>query len=87
MEINKKLRLKEELNKKYFLENPLDTIEYPHLDDTQLQKKISLKKEFLYKYDGELKDVTSYSNIICKKNEKFELEIYLNGMNLTKHLI
>jgi superfamily II DNA or RNA helicase len=73
MEINKKLRLKEELNKKYFLENPLDTIEYPHLDDTQLQKKISLKKEFLYKYDGELKDVTSYSNIICKKNEKFEL--------------
>ena len=43
MEINKKLRLKEELNKKYFLENPLDTIEYPHLDDTQLQKKISLK--------------------------------------------
>ena len=73
MEINKKLRLKEELNKKYFLENPTDDIQYPHLDDTQLQKKISLKKEFLYKYDGELKDVASYSKIVCKKNEKFEL--------------
>jgi hypothetical protein len=66
MEINKKLRLKEELNKKYFLENPIDDIQYPHLDDTQLQKKISLKKEFLYKYDGELKDVASYSKIVCK---------------------
>jgi hypothetical protein len=41
MEINKKLRLKEELNKKYFLENPTDDIQYPHLDDTQLQKEVA----------------------------------------------
>jgi hypothetical protein len=44
MEINKKLRLKEELNKKYFTENPEDNAElelpYPHLDNSQLQKKL-----------------------------------------------
>jgi len=73
MEINKKLRLKEELNKKYFQTTPNNEILYPHLDNAQLQKKISLKKEFQYKYDGEIKDVNTYSNIVCKKNERFDL--------------
>jgi len=72
MEHNKKLRLKEELNKKYLSESPLE-LQYPHLDDSQLQKKLSLKKEFSYKYDGTIKDVKEHSNIVCKKNKYFEL--------------
>jgi len=73
MEINKKLRLKEELNKKYFTESADIELPYPHLDDVHLQKKISVKKEFLYKYDGEIKNVSEHSNIVCKQNKKFEL--------------
>jgi hypothetical protein len=72
MEHNIKLRLKEEQNKKFFTESPLE-LDYPHLDDDQFQKKISLKKEFLFKYDGEIKDVNEYSKIVCKKNKSFEL--------------
>jgi hypothetical protein len=72
MEHNIKLRLKEEQNRKFFMDDTLQ-LPYPHLDDTQFQKKISLKKEFLFKYDGEIKDVKEYSNIVCKKNKSFEL--------------
>ena len=72
MEHNKKLRLKEEINKKNLLDSPIE-LQYPHLDNTQLQKKISLKKEFLYKYDGTIKNVPEHSKIVCKQNKKFEL--------------
>jgi len=46
---------------------------YPHLDDPQLQKKITLKKEFRYKYDGEILPVQEKSNTLCKKMSAFEL--------------
>ena len=40
---------------------------YPHLDDSQLQKKISIKKEFAYKYDGAIEGVAKKSRCIHKK--------------------
>ena len=46
---------------------------YPHLDDPQLQKKITLKKEFRYKYDGEIVPVLEKSKTMCKKTSTFEL--------------
>jgi hypothetical protein len=46
---------------------------YPHLDDPQLQKKITLKKEFAYKYDGAIESVSKKSKKICMKNTTFEL--------------
>ena len=46
---------------------------YPHLDDSQLQKKITLKKEFAYKYDGAIESVAKKSKKICMKNTSFEL--------------
>lgn len=32
-------------------------LKYPYIKDPELQKKITLKKEFQYKYDGEIKDI------------------------------
>ena len=46
---------------------------YPHLDDPQLQKKITLKKEFAYKYDGAIEGIAKKSKKICMKNTTFEL--------------
>jgi len=47
---------------------------YPHLDDPQLQKKITLKKEFSRsRYDGEIKPVLEKSMTMCKKTSGFEL--------------
>ena len=46
---------------------------YPHLDDKQFQKKISLKKEFRYKYDGEIAPVQEKSKTLCKRESAFEL--------------
>ena len=46
---------------------------YPHLDDPQLQKKITLKKEFRYKYDGAIVPVAEKSKTMCKKTSAFEL--------------
>lgn len=46
---------------------------YPHLDDKQFQKKITLKKEFRYKYDGEIVNVQEKANTLCKKETTFEL--------------
>lgn len=46
---------------------------YPHLDDPELQKKITLKKEFRYKYDGEIAPVHEKSKTLCKKTSAFEL--------------
>ena len=63
----------EEKNRKFFQENPDYVVPYPHLDDLKLQTKISLKKEFMYKYDGELGDIETKSKIMCKKTKKHEL--------------
>ena len=46
---------------------------YPHLDDREFQKKISLKKEFRYKYDGEIVSVKEKSKTLCKRTSAFEL--------------
>jgi hypothetical protein len=46
---------------------------YPHLDDSQFQKKITLKKEFRYKYDGTIELVKEKSKSLCKKSASFEL--------------
>jgi len=46
---------------------------YPHLDDPQFQKKITLKKEFRYKYDGTIESVKEKSKTLCKKTAFFEL--------------
>jgi hypothetical protein len=46
---------------------------YPHLDDKKFQKKITLKKEFRYKYDGEIVNVQEKSKTLCMKESSFEL--------------
>jgi superfamily II DNA or RNA helicase len=46
---------------------------YPHLNNTQFQKKITLKKEFRYKYDDTLEPVSEKADILCKKTKDFEL--------------
>ena len=60
----------EEKNRKFFDENPTYALPYPHLDDRQFQKKISVKKEFQYRYDGEIDDVSRKSEIVCKKKSR-----------------
>lgn len=72
-----KIKLKENKNKIYFQSNePKIKLKYPHLQNQDLQKKISLKKEFQYKYDGQLKDIIEEdkNNNICNYSDKgFEL--------------
>ena len=46
---------------------------YPHLNNNQFQKKITLKKEFRFKYDDTLEPVAKKANILCKKTKDFEL--------------
>ena len=60
----------EEQNRKFFDENPGYTLPYPHLDDRQFQKKITVKKEFNYRYDGEIDDISKKSEIVCKKKSR-----------------
>ena len=60
----------EEKNRRFFEENPKYTLPYPHLDDRQFQKKITIKKEFQYRYDGEIDDVSRKSEIVCKKKSR-----------------
>ena len=74
MESYRKLRLKEIKNKEFFDKNPEYIMDYPHMDDPHLQRKLSVKKEFrLYKYDGTIEDVETKANQMCKKNKVFEL--------------
>ena len=74
MELYRKLRLKESKNKKFFDDHPDYVMDYPHLDDPHLQRKISMKKEFrLYKYDGRIEDIESKANQMCQRNKVFEL--------------
>ena len=60
----------EEKNRRFFDENPTYVLPYPHLDDRQFQKKITVKKEFQYRYDGEIDDVARKSEIVCKKKNR-----------------
>ncbi len=46
---------------------------YPHLNNKQFQKKITLKKEFRFKYDDTLEPVSKKADILCKKTKEFEL--------------
>ena len=70
MELFRKLRLKEIKNKEFFERNPEYPMQYPHLDDPNLQSKITVKKEFrTYKYDGTIADLKIKANSMCKKNK------------------
>ena len=60
----------EERNRRFFDETPDYVLPYPHLDDRQFQKKISVKKEFQYRYDGEIDDVSRKSELVCKKKSR-----------------
>ena len=60
----------EEKDRRFFDENPDYILPYPHLDDSQFQKKITVKKEFQYRYDGEIDDVSRKSEIVCKKKSR-----------------
>ena len=73
MEFYKKIRLKELKNKEFFEENPDYTMDYPHLDDPQLQRKLSIKKEFrLYKYDGTIEDIETKAKALIMEAAKAE---------------
>ena len=73
MKVNDTLKIKEKANRKFFKDHPNYDLPYPHLDDMNLQQKLTLKKEFRYKYDGEIKDVNIGALSACKKQEIFEL--------------
>ena len=76
MEVTEKIKL---LKKKIklFLKNSTSKIKlkYPHVLDDQFQKKISLKKEFQFKYDGKIKDILEEDKkgTLCNKSGDFSL--------------
>ena len=76
MELTEKIKLTEEKNK-LFLKN-IDqkiNLKYPHILDKNFQKKIALKKEFQFKYDGEVKDIIEEDKkgTLCSKSGDFTL--------------
>ena len=56
MDNREKIKINEDKNKIFFKQNKI-SLKYPHIHDLQLQKKIALKKEFQYKYDGDIKNI------------------------------
>jgi len=72
----------EEKDRRFFNENPDYILPYPHLDDSQFQKRITVKKEFQYRYDGEIDDVSKKSEMFVKK----EIVNYFLIKNLLKDL-
>ncbi len=72
-----KIKIKENKNKIFFdSNNDKIPLKYPHLQNKDFQKKISLKKEFQYKYDGTIKNIIEENNKqeLCKQNDiDFEL--------------
>ena len=65
----KKIRLKEEKNSIVFQNPTIIKLKYPHLQNVDLQKKISLKKEFqTTKYDGTIKELKK-TDVSCKKRD------------------
>ena len=75
--MNEKIKLKETINSEFFsTKTPKIKLKYPHIKDPNLQSKISMKQEFQYKYDGEMKDIIEEdkSNNLCEnKSNLFEL--------------
>ena len=56
------------------LEDELDTILYPHLDDPDFNSKLNLKKEFNdLQSEQVLYDIEEQSNILCGEKKHFEL--------------
>ncbi len=72
-----KIKIKENKNKIFFDSNNAKIpLKYPHLQNKEFQKKISLKKEFQYKYDGSIKNIIEENDKqeLCKQNDiNFEL--------------
>jgi hypothetical protein len=58
-------------NRILFKNNKKILMKYPHIHDEQFQKKITLKKEFQFKYDGEVKDILEEDKkgTLCNQKE------------------
>ena len=68
------LKRENESKTKFKLLKEGSKLQYPLLEDENLQKKITLKKEFQLKYDGKIEDVIKKSEEVCVFNDnKFEL--------------
>lgn len=76
MELLEKIKFVEEKNK-IFLKTSDSKIKlkYPHILDNEFQRKIALKKEFQYKYDGEIKDILEEDEkgTLCNRSGDFSL--------------
>ena len=68
-----KIKIKENKNRNFFNKNS-NTIKmkYPHILDSKLQSKITLKKEFQYHYNGEIKDIQQEDKLgnLCNTNDE-----------------
>ena len=42
-------------------------LKYPHVNDPNFQKKITLNKEFFFPYDGKIKDIKKEADEVCFK--------------------
>ena len=63
-----------ENNNRNFFKTTAIELPYPHLDDSNFQKKISLKTEFQYNYNGKIEDIVEKSENICQsRGNKFNL--------------
>ena len=58
-------------NRLFLKENNKILMKYPHVHDELFQKKITLKKEFQFKYDGEIKDILEEDRkgMLCNQKE------------------
>ena len=67
-----KINIVHEKNKQFFLKNNGKiSFKYPHIHDPNFQKQITLKKEFNFKYDGEVKDILKedQNGTLCNEKE------------------
>ena len=63
-----------ENNNRNFFKTTAIELPYPHLDDSNFQKKISLKTEFQYNYNGKIEDIVEKSENVCQsRGNKFNL--------------
>jgi len=67
-----KINIVHEKNKQFFLKNKGKiSFKYPHIHDPNFQKQITLKKEFNFKYDGDVKDILKEdaNGTLCNEKE------------------
>ena len=69
-----KLKVDNEEQTKLKLQKESNRLSFPLHEDPNFQKKISLKKEFQLKYDGNIQDVVEKSKDVCEyRDDNFEL--------------